>query len=335
MGRKKSKLKKLKNKKKTPMAVRSSSAPPWIELPRDLTANILHRLGAIDILENAQKVCTTWRAVCQDPAMWRVIDIRNLDCVHGSLYDLNIMCRHAVDRSQGQLIEIHIEYFGDDEMLHYICERSSHLRHLTLASCYDISGKALSEAVKKLSELEELHLIIMPSILAGDIENIGISCPTLKSFTYNERGCRHPRTEGSEDDDLMDGTNLNEYALAIAKNMPNLCHLRLFANEIKNAGLEAVLDGCPHLESLDLRQCFGVDLGGDLGKRCQQIKELRRPFDSIADYEWYAGESCDEPYYSSGYSDDYSFGDYDDYTNPFSSEYFPDNEAWFFDHDYI
>ncbi|KAG8385239.1 hypothetical protein BUALT_Bualt03G0021400 [Buddleja alternifolia] len=116
MGRTKLKLRRPKSKKKI-------AAPPWIELPRDVTANILHRLGAIEILESAQKVCTTWRSVCQDPAMWRVIDMRNLGDLHDMPYDLEIMCRHAVDRSQGELIDINIQYFGTDELLDYISLR--------------------------------------------------------------------------------------------------------------------------------------------------------------------------------------------------------------------
>lgn len=262
--------------------------------------------------------------------MWRVIDMKNLGDLHDMPYDLSIMCRHAVDRCQGQLIDINIEYFGTDELLRYISQRSNNLRRLQLACCYSISGKALREAVKNFPQLEELHLFFMSEISAGDIESIGTSCPMLKSFTFNDRGYKFPLIECD-----------NEYALAVAKNMPNLSHLRLFGNKLMNEGLEAILNGCPHLESLDIRQCFSVNLVGDLGKRCsKQIKNLRRPCDSTDDYEWdaeiYDCESFDDNYWSSGYSDIY-FGDYDDYTNtnPFGSEYFSDNEVWFFDHDYF
>lgn len=94
----------------------------WLDLPADITANILQRLGPIEILESAQKVCTAWRTICKDPAMWRVIDMQN----HGDLcdlpYDLDIMCRHAIDRSQGQLVDINIEYFGNDELMEYLAQ---------------------------------------------------------------------------------------------------------------------------------------------------------------------------------------------------------------------
>lgn len=47
------------------------------------------------------------------------------------------------------------------------------------------------------------------------------------------------------------------------------------------------MDGCPNLESLDLRQCFNVYLQGDLEKRCaEKIRDFRRPHDSTEGYEY-------------------------------------------------
>lgn len=97
----------------------------WAELPPELTSSILLRLGAIEILENAQKVCKSWRRVCKDPSMWRKIDIDNRGGWASFKYDLESMCRHAVDRSQGGLVEIDIWYFGTDELLDYIADRFS------------------------------------------------------------------------------------------------------------------------------------------------------------------------------------------------------------------
>ena len=62
-----------------------------------------------------------------------------------------------------------------------------------------------------------------------------------------------------------------------------------------NDGLLAVLDGCPQLESLDLRKCFHVTLSGNLGKYAERIKVLRHLDDSIDNYEFVAGDgSFDE-----------------------------------------
>ncbi|KAH6793147.1 hypothetical protein C2S52_003624 [Perilla frutescens var. hirtella] len=272
--------------------ISSSSAevqvsPPWTQLPSDLTANILQRLGSVEILKSARKVCATWWKVCQDPAMWRVIKIISAE---DNQWECTTMCRCAVDRSQGQLIDLTIAYFGDGELLQYIVDRSSRLRRLTVACCYNISGTALTDSVKKLAELEELRLFI-PSILAADIETIGISCPKLKSFTFNQCQLEHLLSEFEP----VGTISSNEDALAIAKSMPNLCCLRLCANKLDNEGLLAILDGCPHLKSLDLRQCFGVDIGGPLANRCwEQIKDLRVPSVSMQYFGLDLGEFYDD-----------------------------------------
>ncbi|KAK8662006.1 hypothetical protein V6N13_091594 [Hibiscus sabdariffa] len=241
----------------------------WLELPSEVTASILSRLGAIEILNSAQTVCSQWRNICKDPSMWRSIDMRNLgerdkDYVHEK------MCVHAVDRSCGHLLDINIEYFGTDELLFYISERSVHLKRLRLFSCYEISDEGLSEAASKFPFLEELEILICP-ISKHAVETIGRSCPLLKSFKYNLQRCK--------------GYVCDDEALAIAQTLPELRHLQLLGNGLTNGGLQAILDGCPHLEHLDLRQCFSVRLVGNLERRCvESIKNLRHPSDPPPDY---------------------------------------------------
>ncbi|KAL8468587.1 hypothetical protein ACS0TY_031688 [Phlomoides rotata] len=161
----------------------------------------------------------------------------------------------------------------------YFFNRSTHLKRLTLHGCYYIWGTFLGETIKKLPHLEELHLNIMELVYASDIETIGKACPMLMSFSFNQCGSNDPHP--------FERTSRNECALAIAKNMPNLRHLRLFLDSLNNEGLEAILDGCPYLESLDLRQCFHLHLCGVVAKRCyEQLKDLKCPYDSIKDIEW-------------------------------------------------
>ncbi|XP_027088115.1 F-box protein SKIP19-like [Coffea arabica] len=294
----------------------STPPPPWVELPPEITTIILQKLGTIEILTTVQLVCKTWRDLCVHPAMWRIIDLRNDMRNDGSLldsaYDLEKICRHAVDRSQGQLIDINIEFFGTDDLLYYISQRSGQLRRLRLVFCYHLSGEALSKAVKKMPYLEELQLYYT-RITKEAIEAVGHSCPHLKCFRLNNQGFRRPQIECDEE------------ALAVAENMPSLCHLQLFGNKMTNEGLKAILDGCHHLESLDLRHCFNLCLEGSLERRCsQQIKELKRPHDSTEDYEFECHiedfESSDEDYsfrfsdidHMSLDDDYYEFSDLDD-----------------------
>ena len=148
---------------------------------------------------------------------------------------------------------------------------TSNLRSLRLACCYQISDEGLCEIAEKLPQLEELDISIS-NLTKDPLEAIGQCCPHLKTLKFNMEGYRRPHIECDEE------------AFAIAETMPTLHHLQLFGNKLTNEGLLAILDGCPHLESLDLRQCFNVNLAGSLGKRCaEQIKELRLPCDPTDD----------------------------------------------------
>ncbi|XP_076924898.1 putative F-box/LRR-repeat protein 22 [Bidens hawaiensis] len=140
-----------------------------------------------------------------------------------------------------------------------------------------------SEAFKNLPLLEELSLA-GSYLLPKDIEVTGRYCPLLKTLKVNSKQygvlC--------ENDD-------NEAALAIGKNLPQLTHLQLVRNSIENIGLEAILDGCCHLESLDLRGCVKLDLKGDLGERCsQQIKYLKFPHHSFEGHTFAYVDEFDE-----------------------------------------
>ncbi|CAG7859769.1 unnamed protein product, partial [Brassica rapa] len=238
----------------------------WAELPSELTSSILRRLSAVDLLENAQKVCTSWRRVCKDPATWRKIDMCSID---DGRFNLEFMCRHAVDRSQGGLVEINIWHFGTDSLLNYIADRSSNLISLKLALVPPITAEGLTEALVKLPLLEELDVSYCA---VESLKVVGQSLPNLKTLKlYFGFG---PPGYVSDDD-----------ALAIAETMHVLRFLQLVGNSSTDAGLKAILDNCPHLEHLDLRQYFNVYFSGDLERRCsERIKVLRRPNDSAHEY---------------------------------------------------
>ena len=108
-----------------PQLMKPEEPRNWAELPPELISSILLRLNSIQILEKAQKVCRSWRRICKDPSMWRRVDMYNDGDLGSMGYDLEIMCRHAVDRSQGGLLEIDLWYFGTDELLNYIADRFS------------------------------------------------------------------------------------------------------------------------------------------------------------------------------------------------------------------
>jgi len=65
-------------------------------------------------------------------------------------------------------------------------------------------------------------------------------------------------------------------ALAIAKTMSRLSHLKLNGLFLRYKGLLAILDGCPLLESLDLQcSCIIISTPSLLKRCCEQIKDFQ------------------------------------------------------------
>ncbi|KAJ9565918.1 hypothetical protein OSB04_001884 [Centaurea solstitialis] len=257
-----------KGLQREPSSTMAKTPRDWLQMPDEIMGGmILQRLGAIDILMNAQKVCRNWRRICKDPAMWRVIDMDYFR--FDNKHDAEKLCKQAVHRSRGELIDITIDGFGTDDLLNrsavhfvalngYLMHSSSKLKSLWLMDCYSITRNGLVHALKRLPCLETLDLFDI-SINAEDIKVIGQSCPQLKSFKMNTRFME------------CDGD-----AFAIANSMPALRHLQLFSDAITNDGLQAILHGCPRLESLHLSRCVCLELDGNLEKLCRErIKDLK------------------------------------------------------------
>ncbi|QHO18193.1 hypothetical protein HN51_061020 [Arachis hypogaea] len=252
---------------------RRKGQPNWLELPRDVMSAIFVKVGAIEVLRNVRRVCSEWRNLSEDPIIWHTIDMHHR---HGIAYcsddSLDAMCRRAIDLSSGQLTDITVDNFATNALLKYITDSTSHLRRLCLILCYDITDMGLLMVSDKLAQLEELDISIS-HLSEYSLETIGQNCPELRTLKFNIECHRTPHIES------------NKVAFAIAETMPALHHLQLVGNKLTNDGLLAILDGCPNLESLDLRQCFNLKLEGKLGRRCaEQIKYFRHPCDPIDDY---------------------------------------------------
>lgn len=93
------------------------------KLPAELMPSILKHVGAFDKLLSARKVCKSWRSICSDPAMWRVIDLSYSGYVDDIGFYVGIIARKSVDLSCGKLIDFRIDYFGTNDLLHYISNR--------------------------------------------------------------------------------------------------------------------------------------------------------------------------------------------------------------------
>ncbi|GJV91025.1 putative F-box/LRR-repeat protein 23 [Tanacetum coccineum] len=291
-----------------------------LELPSDIMANILYRVGVYDILENAQKVCTTWRKICKDPALWRVISMHN----------------HGDPRTRPPLREMYLSDF-DYELLEYVAERndnglesrplsflrkkaiivqSSQLKRLAIIYSFGEICGAWCDVLKKFPLLEELSLYTTDFLLEEDIEAAGRYCPLLKTLRVNQNALFNVENHESI-------TSQNAIAIAIGKTLPALRHLELIGNNMSNIGLKAILNGCCHLETLDLRKCLYVDLKGDMGKECvKQIKNLKLPDDSLEDCP-HIHEDVGEPWNVSSNSR-FNLVDSDDYHGYFDPDDYDD-----------
>ncbi|PNX85734.1 F-box protein skip19 [Trifolium pratense] len=130
--------------------------PNWLNLPRDITANILGRLSTIYMVTSVCLVCPLWWNICKDPHIWRTIHISYFETYYRRYINyFDEILRYAVDRSCGHLEDIVIDTFCSDELLEYIAENASNLRCLRLEECRRISEKGFIEAVRKLPLLEE------------------------------------------------------------------------------------------------------------------------------------------------------------------------------------
>jgi hypothetical protein len=79
----------------------------------------------------------------------------------------------------------------------------------------------------------------------------------------------------------------NDVSFAIAKTMPGLHHLKISGDMPTDDGLLAILDGCPRLESLDLRGCCCFSFGESLEEKCrEQIKDFRLPLQISSASNW-------------------------------------------------
>ena len=121
--------------------------------------------------------------------------------------------------------------------------------------------------------LLELELSLCDNVGRSEVfKVVGEVCPQLKHFRLNKK--------------LFDVTVWEkEKDVQGIASMHGLRSLQLFSNLLTNAGLETILDNCPHLESLDIRHCFNIDMDETLLVKCARIKTMRLPDDPIDDYD--------------------------------------------------
>ncbi|KAJ3693321.1 hypothetical protein LUZ60_008801 [Juncus effusus] len=248
----------------------------WAELNGDILLLIFQKLVTIDVLMSGV-VCRSWRKVAKDePELWRRIDMRKLASgrTEGRRnWRLMELARIAIDRSKGNVEQFWIQYFGGDDLLKYLCGRTSVLKSLRLIACLDISDEEIVETVKKQLLLEELQIASeyfedLPELAEEEYEDEEKKMMKKKKMKMKKKklDCRI--------------SNNSNWILV-------LCILLLMMT-VTNRGLTAILKGCPFLETLDIRECYYGEMDSDMRARFARIKTVRLPLDSLDDYEYEA-----------------------------------------------
>nr|CAB3473714.1 unnamed protein product [Digitaria exilis] len=116
-----------------------------------------------------------------------------------------------------------------------------------------------------------------------------ISCNVISRRGFMDAIKMFPLLEELHISDCWKPEFFDMEAMEIAK-MHELRSLQLFHNQLTNIGLSAILDGCPHLESLDVRGCYCVDLHDEaMRAKCARIKTKKiftpNPEDECEDFE--------------------------------------------------
>ncbi|KAK9706990.1 hypothetical protein RND81_07G165800 [Saponaria officinalis] len=149
----------------------------WVELPGDVSLNILMRVDQIEIVECAQFVCKPWYDLCKEPSLWRSIRFKNLENPFQEpkrVFNHEKMVFHAIDRSAGGLIDL--------DIMDFVPYKLGQLNLLNL----NASGS--------LPKLQHLQFI------GHDITNVGLmaildGCPLLQSLDLS--ACIHLVLEGN------------------------------------------------------------------------------------------------------------------------------------------
>lgn len=246
----------------------------WAELPRDVLLAVLSRLDHIEILMGPDMVCSPWRrAATDEPVLWRRIDMRfhYADGFYLNPRKVLQMVRAALRRSAGRCEAFWGGSYVAERILSLVGDAAPSLNSLRLIECRDIVDLAFKPVITKFPMLEELELSNCLHNFSETLQVIGDACPLLKRFRLSQRSFYSECVDDSA-------------AIAIAK-MSELRSLQLTANSLTNSGLELILNGCPLLESLDIRSCYHVCMDDDMQAKCYRIKTLRHPEDSMDDYD--------------------------------------------------
>ncbi|CAL5007887.1 unnamed protein product [Urochloa decumbens] len=271
----------------------------WSQLPLDPLSSIFMKLGAIEILMGAGLVCRSWLAAAKTPELWRFVDMTRHKLIF--LKNAGTMCamaKEAINRSNGRIESFWAQQFVTSELLDYIMTRANSLKSIRLIACAYFWDMSLVKVADQCPLLEEIECSYQ-NRTAEFFRSIGSLRPQLKRLRIHmeewydsdqikremeeESRGRYDYGDESEDDEPEEESfeaweaRKNEGAFAIAESLHELRLLQMAGNSLTNKGLYAILEGCPHLECLDISNCSNLRVDDELRARCTKLKHVWLP----------------------------------------------------------
>lgn len=246
----------------------------WLELPEDVMILIFKKLSVLEILLNAQMVCTSWQKLAREPQIYCAINLEHAEDYFTYALFFKDFVKDVMGRSCGHMVEFSctVSSLVTFEVLDYVVDQSCRsLKALRMSDWCHNATRALSLLAVGLPDLEKLDLRCTYDV-SETIQELGRFCSKLRYLRLDFMKL-HPNWDFFADDD----------ALAIGANMSQLHQLHLNEWPLTNKGLQAILDGCPRLEYLVLKSCPKINLKG--GLRLNRVRNIRSSDESNHNYE--------------------------------------------------
>lgn len=293
----------------------------WDELLPDALGLIFKNLSLREVLTVVPRVCKSWGRAVTGPYCWQEIDIEewSRNCKPEVV---DKMLRLLISRSCGSLRKLSVSGLTGDQSILFIANHAPSLQTLRLPRS-EINDSIIGKAAGKLSTITLLDLSYCINIGAPALEAIGKNCKSLTSL----RRIMHPL-------EVMDKLSQDDEALAIASTMPKLKHLEIAYLLVDTFSVIEILKGCNHLELLDVRGCWNVNLDEKFMERFPKLKVVGPPV--VDCYDMNGWDNCSDYSGSSGYlAWDFVAGDMDDdYSEVLDDVWeapIEDVQMWFYD----
>lgn len=255
---------------------------PWAGLIGEALAEVFSRLPFEDRMTTVPLVCKAWKEASLDPACWRNVDMNGwfqgkvdedywweFECES----EVEFYIRKVVDRSHGQLIELHTMHCTDASIEH-VAENCPSLTELSMPNSLLVTDKSAAKLAARCPKLEKLDVSDCYNISNQAMEAFGRSCTSLAWLGRNMLKMNQMSAETSGPEPGGD-----EEAIVMSKHMGKLKHLEMKRTSLSDLGLAHLAKGCGQLETLNLACCSALSPNAlaNVSRQCTNLKDFTKP----------------------------------------------------------